>query len=93
MRMGPRHLLILASLGLATLIGTAALQRGAWGLTLASVSATIGLTAVLVFSSRGQRPSDRRAGLSHRSSATVTPVETQQEDLPDPLNHGFDIPL
>ena len=93
MRVEPRHLLIVASLGLATLIGTAALQRGAWGLTLALISATIGLAAVLVFSSRGQRPSERRAGLSTRSSVAMTPVVTQHEDLPDPLHHGFDIPL
>lgn len=93
MRVGPRHLLVVASVGLATLIGTAALQRGAWGLTLASVSATIGLVAVLVISSRGQRPSERHAGLSTRSSATVSSVEAQHEHLPDPLHHGFDIPL
>jgi hypothetical protein len=92
MRVGPRHLLIVASLALAGIIGTAALQRGAWGLTLASGSTTLGLLAVLLLSSRG-RAIDRRTGLSTTSSPVMGPVETVQEDLPDPLNHGFDIPF
>jgi len=92
MRVGPRHLLIVASLALACIIGTAALQRGAWGLTLASGSTTLGLLAVLLLSSRG-RAKDRRTGLSTTSSTVTGPVETVREDLPDPLNHGFDIPF
>ena len=94
MVLSPRRLLALALSGLGVAVAALSIQRSEWMLTFAASSMSIAFFTLLYM---GSSPSDvathRATGASGARVLKSGAIESGNSDLPDPLEHGFDMPF
>ncbi|RJU88956.1 MAG: hypothetical protein DWC07_06900 [Candidatus Poseidoniales archaeon] len=94
MTIGPRRLFALAFSAMGVAVAVRSIQQSEWMLTLAASSLTMGFVFLLWMSSsspvtsKARHPTAIEQGLGQAGR-----VDAVASDLPDPLEHGFDMPL
>ena len=94
MAIGPRRLLAMALVALG--LGTAgiSIQRSEWMLTFAASSMSMALLVLLwMGATTSDPPTVRSSFADDQGGPSPVQVDAVNSDLPDPLEHGFDMPF
>lgn len=75
-------------------VAVRSIQQSEWMLTLAASSLTLGFVFLLwISSSSSSTPTMRHPTAVKQGLGQPVRVDSVASDLPDPLEHGFDMPL